>query len=144
MDPNETGPEAAQIVGRMMAKDAFSQWLGIEVAEVRPGYSLLHMTVRPEMCNGFGIAHGGIAYSLADSALAFAANGHGRMALSAKTSIAHLQQVKAGERLSAKTREIHAGHKLAHYHIEIHNADNHLVAQFEGVVYFSEKLWKDL
>ena len=140
----ESHPDAREIVGRMMARDAFSQWLGIEVAEVAPGHSLLYMELRPEMCNGFGIAHGGIAYSLADSALAFAANGHGRMALSAKTSIAHLQQVRAGERLSAKCTEINAGHKLAHYHIEIRNAGEALVAHFEGTVYFSSKLWKDL
>ncbi len=58
-----------KIVNKMFDKDAFSQWLGIEIIEVKDGYCELKMTVRKEMLNGFQIAHGGIAYSLADSAL---------------------------------------------------------------------------
>ena len=69
---------ATAIIDAMMKKDLFSQWLGIERVEERVGYCKLKMTVRPEMCNGFEIAHGGITYSLADSALAFASNSNGR------------------------------------------------------------------
>ena len=70
--------QSEKIVDKMYQNDAFSQWLGIEVVEVKDGYCKLNMTVRKEMLNGFQIAHGGIAYSLADSALAFASNSHGR------------------------------------------------------------------
>ena len=59
-----------QVVAHMMQQDLFSQWLGIEVLEVKEGYSKIKMTVRKEMINGFGIVHGGIAFSLSDSAFA--------------------------------------------------------------------------
>ncbi|MDO7660738.1 MAG: hotdog fold thioesterase, partial [Schleiferiaceae bacterium] len=75
-------PNSKQIVDTMMANDAFSQWLGIEVVDVSPGSTTLQMTLRDDMTNGFGVAHGGISYSLADSALAFASNGHGQHAIS--------------------------------------------------------------
>jgi len=85
----------------MMKNDAFSQWLGITVVSNAPGEAVLKMTVRDEMTNGFHIAHGGISYALADSALAFAANGGGRQSLSIETSIHHLLAVRAGEELTA-------------------------------------------
>src|SRR5690554_7162654 len=81
--------EAKSIVQKMMEKDAFSQWMNIEVVDIKPGYSILKTTVVPEMVNGFLIAHGGISYSLADSALAFAANAHGKQCVSIETSISH-------------------------------------------------------
>ena len=69
--------KAEQIVSKMIENDAFSQWLGIEVINVSEGTCKLKMTIRDEMTNGFKIAHGGISYALADSALAFAANSYG-------------------------------------------------------------------
>lgn len=135
--------KAETIVGRMMEKDAFSQWLGVEIISIKPGFAELKMTLRPEMCNGFGIAHGGIAYSLADSALAFAANAHGRIAVSAKTSIAHLEQVRPGDSLYATAIEQHAGNKLAHYQIDIKNTEGNKVAIFEGTVYLTSKNWEE-
>jgi len=61
-----------EVVTYMMKEDLFSQWLGIEVLEIREGYSKIKMTVRKEMINGLGVVHGGVAFSLADSAFAFA------------------------------------------------------------------------
>ena len=78
---------AKKVVDKMISGDAFSQWLGIEVLEITEGFCKLKMTVRDEMTNGFNIAHGGIAYSLADSCLAFAANADGIQAVSIETSI---------------------------------------------------------
>ena len=95
-----------KVVGKMYDNDAFSQWLGIEVVEVKDGYCELKMTVRKEMLNGFQIAHGGIAYSLADSALAFASNSHGRKSLSVETSISHTVSVKEGNVLTVTTEEL--------------------------------------
>ena len=57
---------------KMFQEDAFSQWMGMEVTSSKEGFSVVELTVRKEMTNGFKIAHGGITYSLADSALAFA------------------------------------------------------------------------
>ena len=88
---------ATKVTDKMFFNDPYSLWLGIERLEDDAGRSVLRMTVRREMLNGFGIAHGGITYSLADSALAFASNSHGRMAVSVETSISHTAQVLEGD-----------------------------------------------
>ena len=80
---------AESIVNLMMAHDEFSRWLGISVLEIAPRRSTCRMTVRPEMGNGFGVCHGGITYSIADSALAFASNTHGRVTLSVENGISY-------------------------------------------------------
>ena len=130
-----------KVVGKMYDNDAFSQWLGIEVVEVKDGYCELKMTVRKEMLNGFQIAHGGIAYSLADSALAFASNSHGRKSLSVETSISHTVSVKEGDVLTANTEELSLSDKIGVYHITITNRDNQEVAYFKGTVYRTTKEW---
>jgi acyl-CoA thioesterase len=130
-----------KIVGKMYDNDAFSQWLGIEVVEVKDSYCKLKMTVRKEMLNGFQIAHGGIAYSLADSALAFASNSRGRKSLSVETSISHLVSVKEGDVITAVTNEISLSQKIGVYLISIKNQDYKKVAIFKGTVYRSSKEW---
>ena len=133
--------QSEKIVDTMYQNDAFSQWLGIEVVEVKDGYCKLNMTVRKEMLNGFQIAHGGIAYSLADSALAFASNSHGRKSLSVETSISHTVSVKEGDVLTAITEELSLSDKIGVYLITITNQDNQEVAYFKGTVYRTSKEW---
>lgn len=135
-------PELARnVVDKMYHGDAFSQWLGIERVKVAPGSCVLRMTVRAEMTNGFGIAHGGITYSLADSALAFAANAHGRMSVSVETSISHTLQLQAGDVITATAEEMSITNKIAIYHITIRNNKGDTVALFKGTVYRSSKEW---
>lgn len=131
-----------EIVARMMATDAFSNWLGIEVLECREGYSKIKMTVRPEMVNGFGIAHGGITFSFADSAFAFASNSRGRHAVSVDTSINHLQAGKIGDQLTAVAEELSLGHRLAHYQVTVYRAGQEKIALFKGMVYRKEQSWE--
>ena len=130
-----------KIVNKMFDQDAFSQWLGIEIIEVKDGYCKLKMTVRKEMLNGFQIAHGGIAYSLADSALAFASNSHGRKSLSVETSISHTVSVKEGDVLTVTTKELSLSDKIGVYLITIINQNNEDVAYFKGTVYRTSKEW---
>lgn len=131
-----------EIVNTMMAKDYFSQWLGIEIIEVKEGSSKLKMTVRQEMLNGFGIAHGGITYSFADSALAFASNSHGQKAVSVETSISHTISLKADDEIIAEASEEHCSNKIGIYTIKIYKAsDNSVVALFKGTVYRTSKIW---
>lgn len=125
----------------MYDQDAFSQWLGIHIASVAPGQATLTMSVRPEMTNGFGVAHGGITYSLADSALAFAANARGRHSVSIETSISHTQPVRAGDALRAVATEESLTHRIGIYRIVVTNQDGVTVALFKGVVYRSGKEW---
>ena len=130
-----------KIINKMFDQDAFSQWLGIKIVEVSEGNCQLQMPVRSEMLNGFQIAHGGIAYSLADSALAFASNSHGRKSLSVETSISHTVSVKEGNVLTAATEELSLSDKMGVYLITITDQDNQDVAYFKGTVYRTSKEW---
>jgi acyl-CoA thioesterase len=132
---------AKRIVDKMINGDAFSQWLGIKVLEVTEGSCKLKMTVRKEMTNGFDIAHGGISYSLADSALAFAANSDGIQSLSIETSISHIKKVMSGDTLIANSQEISKNKKNAVYNINITNQDNIEIAHFKGKVHRTRREW---
>ena len=132
---------AKKVVTKMFDNDWFSQWLGIERVKVEEGKCVLKMTVRKEMLNGFGIAHGGITYSLADSALAFASNSHGRMAVSVETSISHLEKLKEGDVITATAEEMSLSNKIGVYQIEVKNQEEKIVALFKGTVYRTGKEW---
>ena len=132
---------AEKIVSKMINGDAFSQWLGINVIKVSEGFCKLEMRVRKEMTNGFNITHGGISYSLADSALAFAANSDGTQSLSIETSISHTKKVLAGDTLIAETKEVSKTNDSAVYSISITNQENTEVAKFKGKVYRTKKKW---
>ena len=141
-DKTMTMEKAERIVDQMYRKDAFSQWLGITREIVEPGYCVLKMTLREEMLNGFGIAHGGISYSLADSALAFASNSQGKHALSIETSISHTAPLKAGDIITATATEEQCSHRIGLYRVEIRKADGQLAAIFKGTVYRKSQDWE--
>lgn len=130
-----------EIVNHMYQNDAFSQWLGIEILELKEGYCKLKMQVRAEMTNGFAIAHGGISFSLADSALAFAANARGTHALSIETSIAHTRPVHTGEILLAEAIEKSHTKRFGIYEVQVTNDRGELIALFKGTVYRTGKEW---
>jgi acyl-CoA thioesterase len=132
---------AKAVVDKMFGKDWFSQWLGIERIETGEGKCTLRMKVRHDMLNGFGIAHGGITYSLADSALAFASNSHGRMAVSVETSISHTESLKEGDVITAVAEEMSCSNKIAVYQIRVTNQEQKTVALFKGTVYRTSKEW---
>jgi acyl-CoA thioesterase len=134
-------PSAKEIVDTMMSKDYFSQWLGINVLEVGEGHCRLQLTVRKEMQNGFGIAHGGITYCLSDSALAFASNSRGPQAVSIETSISHTAKVNEGDILTAEAKELSRSKKIGFYEVTIRNQENKIVSLFKGTVYVTEKNW---
>src|SRR5688572_13180622 len=122
---------AEQVVTHMMQHDLFSQWLGIEVLSVKEGYSKIRMTVRKEMINGFGIVHGGIAFSLADSAFAFACNNRNILSMALDTSINFIKPVNVDDILTAEATEMHNGRTTGLYHIHILNQRNQEVAIFK-------------
>lgn len=124
-----------------MASDKMSQWLGIEILNYNPGAVSIKMTVKPEMVNGFDVAHGGITYSLADSALAFSANSHGIRSMSIETSISHQKMVKVGDELTVHSKELSLSRKIGVYEMEVLNQRNELVAHFKGTVYRSGIDW---
>ena len=130
-----------EIVDQMYNKDAYSQWLGIERVEEKAGFSHLKMQIRKEMCNGFDIAHGGISYSFADSALAFASNSHGQKAVSIETSISHVAPLHTNDWIEAIAKEKHSSRKIGVYEVEVRKLDGTLVALFKGTVYNTGKEW---
>ena len=126
---------AENVVHKMIADDAFSQWLGIDVITVEPGYVKIKMNVRTEMNNGFSVTHGGITYSLADSALAFASNSYGRVALALENNISYIKKVRNGDILTAESEEISIGNTIGVYNVAVTNQDDQEVALFRGTVY---------
>lgn len=138
----EAADLARSVVAHMMEHDAFSQWLGIAVEDVSPGACSLRMTVRPEMDNGFRITHGGIAYCVADSALAFASNSHGIQAVSIETSISHVKPVRSGDRLTATAQELSRSNRIAVYQVRVVNQEGTVVALFKGTVFRTGKEWE--
>ena len=125
----------------MFDQDAFSQWLGIEIIKVKDGYCELKMIVRKEMLNGFHITHGGISYSLADTALAFASNTYGKKCISMETSISHTECAQEGDILIATTKELSRTEKIGLYLITINNQYKKNIAYFKGTVYRTSKEW---
>lgn len=123
---------AQDVVNKMMTSDRFSQWLGISVLEIRQGYSKIRMTIRPEMLNGLGIIHGGVTFSLADSAFAFACNNRNNLSVALDTSINFLKPVHVDDVLTAEATEIHNGRTTGLYQIRVINQHDHLVALFKG------------
>lgn len=130
---------AGQVVEHMMEHDLFSRWLGITVLEIKEGYSKIQMTVREEMINGFGIVHGGIAFSLSDSAFAFACNNRNNLSVALDTSINFTKPVHVGDVLTAEAKELHNGKSTGLYHITVSNQNDHIVALFKGTCFRTNK-----
>ncbi len=134
--------EGTAIPYKMLSLDAYSQWLGIEILACEIGRCKVALTVRPEMLNSMGKAHGGISYSLADTAFGFAANTHGKYAVSIETSINHIEALNEGDRLVAESVIEKVNNKLGFNIIEVKRG-NELVALFKGIVYRTQKDWTE-
>ena len=135
----EKDKTAREVVNEMMRKDLFSQWLGIEVVEIKEGYSKIQMTIREEMINGFDIVHGGIAFSLADSAFAFACNNRNNLSVAMDTSISFTKATKPGDVLTAEAKEMHNGRSTGLYLITVTNQHGGQVAHFKGTCFRTGK-----
>ena len=134
MKPSDEQALAERVVSAMMAKDAFSQWLGIAIVKIEPRAVTTQLTVRDDMVNGFGVCHGGVTFSLADSALAFASNTHGRVTVSIENSITYPKRISVGDTLTAVAEEESATNRLAFYRVTVRRSDD-VVALFRGTVY---------
>lgn len=128
-----------QVVEHMMYHDAFSQWLDIKIIEIKEGYAKIKMTIRKEMVNGFLVVHGGIVFSLADSAFAFACNNRNNLSLAIECNISFLKQVNVGDELIAEAKEIHNGKSTGVYSINVINQNNQQVALFKGTCFRTGK-----
>jgi acyl-CoA thioesterase len=136
---NEKDLYARKVVDKMMERDFFSQWMGVEILDIKEDYSKIRMTVRKEMLNGFAITHGGITFALADSAFAFACNSDGRITVALDVSISFPKAGKEGDTLIAEAKQIAKTNRTALYLIEIKNQRDELVGLFKGTCYKTEK-----
>jgi len=129
----------AEITALMLEKDSFSRWLGLTVDESGPGYCKLHYRINDQMLNGFGIVHGGVIFSAADSAFAFACNSHGNLTVALDVSITYTRPARSGDLLVVEARELHLGNRTGLYEIRTTNESGELVALFKGTAYRTSK-----
>lgn len=136
---NENDQLAERVVDKMMDHDAFSQWMDVKVLEIKEGYSKIQMIIRKEMVNGFGIVHGGIPFSLADSAFAFACNNRNNLSVALDVTITFTKAVNIGDTLTAEAKEVHNGRSTGVYLITVSNQKNEQVALFKGTCFRTGK-----
>jgi acyl-CoA thioesterase len=116
----------------MYARDSASQALGMDVVAVAPGFARLTMAVRGDMLNGHGSCHGGLIFSLADSAFAFACNSRNAQTVGVGCSIDYLAPGRPGDVLAAEARELALSGKSGVYDVRVSNQDDVTVALFRG------------
>ncbi|HEY4336954.1 MAG TPA: hydroxyphenylacetyl-CoA thioesterase PaaI [Puia sp.] len=130
----------ADITARMLEKDQFSQWLGVEVLESGPGFCRLQYRINEQMLNGFSIVHGGVIFAAADSAFAFACNSHGGgVTVALDVSISFTRPARTGDLLTVEAREVHLGNRIGVYDIRTTNEAGELIALFKGTAYRTSK-----
>ena len=138
----QKSPAPEQVLDTMLKNDRFSHWMGLKIDEIRAGYCKLHYTIRDEMLNGFDQVHGGILFSAADSAFAFACNSHGRITVALDVSITFTRPAKAGDLLTVEAKEVHLSNKTGVYDIRTTDKDQNLVCLFKGTAYRTSHTFK--
>jgi acyl-CoA thioesterase len=126
---------ADRVAAAMFAVDSASQSLGIQVKEMGPGYARLALIVRPEMLNGHAICHGGIVFTLADSAFAFACNSRNQKTVASGCSIDFLAPAQAGDELNAEAAERALLGRIGVYDVAVTNQEGRTIALFRGRSY---------
>jgi acyl-CoA thioesterase len=136
MNDDNSSEQARRLAERvtevLYAQDRASQALGIRIDEVRPGYARLSMVVRPDMTNGHRIGHGGLVFTLADTAFAFACNSHNESNVAAAASIDFLAPSHEGDQLTAVATELWRSGRSGIYEITVTNQKGARVALFRG------------
>lgn len=130
---------AKAVYDKMIEKDYCTQWLGATPIIIKEGYCKFQMTVRKEMLNGHGILHGGIAFTFADSAFAFASNSYGRLAVSINGNMIYSKSAKEGEVIIAEAKALNITHKTADFDVNVMNEAEEIYYYFRGTVYRSSK-----
>ena len=136
---NEKDQLAGKVVDKMMDHDAFSQWMDVKVLDIKEGYSKIQMTIRKEMVNGFGIVHGGLPFSLADSAFAFACNNRNNLSVALDVTITFTKAVNVGDTLTAEAKEVHNVSSTGVYLSTVDNPKSEQVALFKGTCFRTGK-----
>lgn len=132
-DADTTASELARLVFEAMeANDRVFHQLGMRAVEIEAGRAVLEMTVREDMLNGHDICHGGMIFSLADTAMAIAANSHNQTAVAASADISFLEAARKGEVLRAETEQRSLRKRTALYDVTVTGPDARVIALFRG------------
>ena len=133
VDPSATSTvDASAVVAELYRRDVSTQTFGIELVDAGPGRAVVSMVVRPDMCNGYDVCHGGMTFTLADTAMAFASGSHNQTALAAAASIDFLSPVPRGSTLRATAEERWLKGRTGLYDVRVELDDGTLVAVFHG------------
>ena len=131
--------DTALILENMLLNDHFSAWLGLVVDEYTDGYCRLHFTVKREMLNGFGIVHGGVIFSAADSAFAFACNSKGNITVALNVHISFIKTATEGDLITVEAKQVSIGNKIGFYEVNVKKESDTLLAIFNGTAYQTHK-----
>ncbi len=126
---------AEKIVAHMMEKDEFSRWMQVDVLKIDEGFCKITCPIKKEMLNGFSVTHGGIVFSLADSALAFSAATYGRVSLAIENSISFTKKTVSGDHITAESRCLNLTHKTGLFEVKVMDQNKNLVALMKATVY---------
>jgi acyl-CoA thioesterase len=124
-----------EVLQIMLKRDRFSAWLGLQIIEIRKGYCKLQYRITLEMMNGFDNVHGGVLFSAADSAFAFACNSYGHLTVALDASVSFTKPAKTGELMTVEAIEVFLGNKTGIYDVRTTNENNELIALFKGTAY---------
>ena len=123
----------AEAVGRgMYERDHCAIAHGIELVEIAPGYARMTMTVRKDMVNGHDICHGGMTFTLADTAFAYACNAGNEVTVAAACNIVFPAPAKLGDVLTAECREVHKRGRAGVYDTTVTNQEGAVIGIFRG------------
>jgi acyl-CoA thioesterase len=125
--------EARAIADYLRARETMGDEWGIEIEEVRLDYARIAVTVNDRMLNGYGTAHGGALFTLADTAFAYACNSHGQQTVAHAASISFLSPVRAGERIIAEARQVMTSGRSGACTVTIRSSDGRDIASFHGL-----------
>jgi acyl-CoA thioesterase len=126
----------AEAVGHeLYARDRNAQSVGIKLDEIRPGFARMHLKIRPEMANSHDICHGGVIFTLADTAFAYACNSYNHSTVASGCSIDFVAPAHVGETLTAVAEERARSGRTGLYDIEVRNSHDQTVAYVRGKSY---------
>jgi len=126
---------AVEYARNVVGGDPMARYLGIQVEDVREGYALCSLTIRPEYLNAVERAHGAIIYAIADQAFAVASNSTGVMALSMHFNISYISSAADGEKIFAEASPVNVGKKVSVWRVEVRGSEDKLLATGEGIAY---------
>jgi len=130
---NEADKLAQRIAETLLQREGTGSVWGIKIDEAREGFARIRMTLRDDMLNGHGIGHGGMIFSLADTAFAYACNSRNESTVAQNATISFLAPARGGDVLMAEAREVSRSGRSGVYQVSVKTDDGRVIAEFTGL-----------